>query len=141
MSNEEKGLNIRQLKFIDNLFAGMSGKKAYIEAGYNIAGGHSAESAGSRLLRNVEIQKEIDKRKDDIDYRNRIRLRRMSETALAQQLNMLKDDIVKPSIKADIIRDILDRAGLKPVEQSEQSGTIQFITSIPRPKSEQKRKS
>lgn len=34
----QNGLNIKQLKFIDNLFVGMSQVKAYKEAGYKEEG-------------------------------------------------------------------------------------------------------
>ena len=77
-----KGLNVKQLKFIDNLFVGMSQVKAYKDAGYK-AEGHSAESSASEILRNPEVAAEIKKRLVDIEYRNRMRLGRISETGLA----------------------------------------------------------
>lgn len=125
-------LNIRQLRFIDNLFEGMSGKKAYIEAGYRVEG-HSAESCASQLLRNSEIQEEIERRKEDIDKRNRVRLKRISETALAKLLNIINDDEVNSFVRISAIKDALDRAGLKPVEQSEVTGSLEVRTAIPRP--------
>ena len=139
MSKEDKGLNIRQLKFIDNLFRGMSGKKAYIEAGYDIGKEESAEQSASRLSRSVKVKEEVGRRLDDIDYRNRLRLRRMSETALANLLDIITKE-ENPYVKFNAIKDTLDRAGLKPVEQSEVSGTIEVVTAIPRPKYDKKDK-
>jgi len=107
-------LNIRQRKFIGNLFQGMSQKKAYTEAGY---GKRSADMGSSRLIRNDKIKQEIQRLLTDLDSRNRIRLGRISETALAKLLNIINDDEAKDSVKLDAIKDALDRAGLKPVER------------------------
>jgi len=120
-----KGLNIKQLKFIDNLFVGMSQVKAYKEAGYK-AEGHSAESSASEILRNVEISAEIKRRLADIGNRNRIRLGRISETALAQLLKIIQDEEVEDRVKLDAVKDALDRAGLKPVDKREYTGEIGF---------------
>ncbi len=111
-----KGLNVKQLKFIDNLFVGMSQVKAYKDAGYK-AEGHSAESSASQILRNVEVAAEIKKRLADIEYRNRIRLGRISETGLANLLKIVQDGGLEDRVKLDAIKDALDRAGLKPVER------------------------
>jgi phage terminase small subunit len=40
------------------IVSGNTGSKAYVQAGYD-ARGHAAEAAGSRLLRNVEVQARI----------------------------------------------------------------------------------
>lgn len=111
-----KGLNVKQLKFIDNLFVGMSQVKAYKDAGYK-AEGHSAESSASEILRNLEVAAEIKKRLADIEYRNRIRLGRISETGLANLLKIVQDGGLKDRVKLDAIKDALDRAGLKPIER------------------------
>ncbi len=108
--------NIRQRKFIDNLFLGMSQKTAYIEAGYK-AEGHSAESSASKMLRNVEVSAEMKKRLTDINRRNSIRLARISEIALANLLNIIQDGGTKDRTKLNAIKDVLDRVGLKPVEK------------------------
>ncbi len=50
-------LNIKQLKFIDNLFNGMSQKRAYIEAGYK-----DDESNASRMTSNDKVKEEIERR-------------------------------------------------------------------------------
>jgi len=83
----QNGLNIKQLKFIDNLFSGMSQKKAYIEAGYK---SKSPDSDASHLARNPNILTEIEERKKEINRRNNIRLSRISETALAEILGIVK---------------------------------------------------
>jgi phage terminase small subunit len=50
--------NTRHELFAQAIASGNSGSKAYVQAGYD-AKGHAAESAGSRLLRNGEIQARI----------------------------------------------------------------------------------
>jgi len=120
-----KGLNIKQLKFIDNLFVGMSQVKAYKEAGYK-GEGHTAESCASTLMRNTEIQAEIKRRLADTTNRNRIRLGRISETALAKLLSIIQDEKAEDRVKLDAVKDALDRAGLKPVEKREYTGEIGF---------------
>ena len=109
---KKSNLNIRQLKFIDNLFQGMTQIKAYTEAGYS-----PVEANASRLIRNNKVVAEIKRRLDDIDFKNRIRLGRISETALAKLLIIIQNDDVDNKTKLDAIKDALDRAGLKPIEE------------------------
>lgn len=124
-------LNIRQRKFIDNLFKGMGQRKAYKEAGYVDDEGHA-----SRLASNGKIKEEIERRLNEIIYSNRVRLARISETALAKLLAIINDGSPDDRVKLDAIKDALDRAGLKPVEKVEHSGdmNIQIISAVPRPK-------
>ena len=131
--------NIRQRKFIDNLFLGMSQKAAYIEAGYK-AEGHSAESSASKMLRNVEVEAEMKKRLTDVDSRNRIRLARISETALANLLNIIQDGGTKDRTKLKAIKDVLDRVGLRAKEELKREGGMELEpwrviikTAVPRP--------
>jgi phage terminase small subunit len=50
--------NARHEVFARAIVSGNTGSKAYVQAGYD-ARGHAAEAAGSRLLRNVEVQARI----------------------------------------------------------------------------------
>ncbi len=125
-------LSIQQLKFIDGLLEGKNQTKAYIDAGYEVKDANVAGAAASRLLNNVKIQEEINKRLNDIKSRNKLRLYRISEAALLKLANILNEDdnieIIKDKkkyvknnyllrIKADIIKDLLDRADLKLAEE------------------------
>jgi len=126
---EQNKLNIRQLKFIDGLLEGKTQKKAYIEAGYETKDDQTAEVNASRLIRNANVQEEITNRLDDLKARNRLRLHRISEAALARLVSILQTDedidLDKSNrkntyligIKANIIKDILDRVGLKLAEE------------------------
>ncbi len=111
MSNE---LNVKQMKFIDNLFQGMGQRNAYVGAGYTEK---TADQGACQLLRNTKIQEEIKRRLIDIEGRNRIRLGRISETALKELLSILGKGTPDDRVRLDAVKDALDRAGLKPVEK------------------------
>ena len=55
----DKPLSARQALFVDEYLIDQIGSAAYIRAGYK-ARGNAAESAASRLLRNVQVKKLID---------------------------------------------------------------------------------
>ena len=56
MSKEEKPeLNIKQLKFVDNVFEGMTQYEAYIKAGYEAADDSVARANASRLIANCSF--------------------------------------------------------------------------------------
>jgi len=106
-------LNIRQLRFIDNLFLGKSQKQSYLEAGYQ---GKNADVQASKMVRNSKIIEEINRRLNDINIKNRVRLSRISEFALSELLTLLKNNDVDYKTKLEAIINSLDRSGLKPTE-------------------------
>ena len=112
---EKSELNIRQLRFIDNIFAGKDNKEAYIEAGYK-GRGKSAEASSSEILRNLKVIAEIDCRLKDINTKNKVRLGRISEVGLIELLKIIRDPLVDPKVKVDAIKDALNRAGLELTE-------------------------
>lgn len=61
-----ENLNIKQRKFADYYIETGNATASYLRAGYE-AGGHAAEAAASRLLRNVEVQNYIRERNDQLD--------------------------------------------------------------------------
>ena len=101
----EKGLNVRQLRFIDNYLMGKCQKKAYIEAGYKVKSENIARVNSSRLLTNANILAEIKRRKQEVVDRCSIRLLRMSQVAF--------EIVHEKKGQLDACRDILDRAGVK----------------------------
>lgn len=131
MSSE---LNIKQLRFIDNLFSGMSQKKAYIEAGYK-----DDEANASRLTSNDKIKEEIELRLNEILYHNRVRLARISETALAKLLVIVSKGVSEDRVSLDAVKDALDRAGLKPIEKSKIEGGLDIVIKYTSEKGKQKK--
>ena len=60
--------NPRHERFAQELARGLSGKEAYLAAGYE-TGGNAAEAAASRLLRNVKVRERVDELKSKIAAR------------------------------------------------------------------------
>ena len=58
-------LSGKQQKFVSHILKGQNAKAAYIKAGYK-GRGNIAESAASRLLRNVKVEKEINKSNEKV---------------------------------------------------------------------------
>jgi phage terminase small subunit len=129
MAEKEKSdLNIKQLKFIDNIFEGMTQYEAYTKAGYEATNNHIARANASRLIANDNIQEEITRRLEELKAKNRLRLYRISESALNKlDIILQTNEDMNPKkpvkntyligIKANIIKDILDRVGLKLAEE------------------------
>lgn len=56
MAKVTKGkLNDRQRAFVDEYLVDLNATRAYLRAGYDVKRRHSAEAAGSALLRNLEV--------------------------------------------------------------------------------------
>jgi len=58
---DDNGLNERQVEFCRRYLIWRNAAKAYRDAGYEVTNNDSAASAGWRLLRNVEVQAEIER--------------------------------------------------------------------------------
>ena len=152
MSNKKK-LNARQMLFVDNVMQGMSLAKAYQEAGYN-AKGYSVYSCSSDLLRNTNILEELDNRIETRRKSVSARLMSITDGATNAYIKILnikakeqvgKDKKGEPEyryndklieIQRKVAYDLFDRAGLKPVEETNVTGSIEVITAIPRPEKE-----
>jgi len=135
-------LNVRQMNFVDNVMQGMSLAKAYQEAGYN-AKGYSVYSCSSDLLRNANILEELNRRIETRRQAVSARLMSITDGATNAYIKILK---IKPKdndrlleIQRKVAHDLFDRAGLKPVEESKLSGSIEVVTAIPRPKYPEKK--
>ena len=85
------GLDIKQLKFIDNLFKGKSRGQAYMEAGYDVKNTDVGSAAATRLLKNVKVGEELERRIRELNRINRVRLASMSEAVLVRLFNLVKD--------------------------------------------------
>lgn len=59
-SPEWKALTPKMRKFVENHLKGMSGKDAYIKAGYKPKSDNAAEVSASQLLRNPKVEKVLD---------------------------------------------------------------------------------
>ena len=126
MSKEKNELDIKQLKFIDNLFKGKSRGQAYMEAGYDVKNTDVGSAVASRLLKNVKVKEELEWQITEVNRINRVRLASMSEAALARLFNLVKGAGLEDRVNLDAVKDALDRAGLKPVEKYQYSGEMTY---------------
>ena len=124
----EHRLTIKQRKFIDNLFLGMTQAEAYLAAGYKAKNRHVASSAANRLLKKVDIKAAIDDREAGVIAGIKRRLHAEADKSLNKVFE-LRD---RASVPADITKlkaaqDTLDRLGIKPPERTDVSGTMHFV--------------
>lgn len=111
---------MRQMKFIDNLFLGMSLVKAYKGAGYK-GRGKSDYSDSSRLLRKANILAELKTRIEAHRETVSARLMTITDGATNAYIRILKlkarNNAALIEIQRKVAQDLFDRAGLKPVER------------------------
>lgn len=107
-------LNPKQLIFASEYMRTKNGRQAAIAAGYSE---RSADSQASRMLKNVKVKQYLDKREANIDKD----LREMFVDEAVNAFNVLLEIMHKrEAMDKDRLvaaRDLLDRAGYKPVER------------------------
>lgn len=125
MANDK--LSVKERKFIDNLFAGMSQGKAYIEAGYkpSIDG---AYSFASRMIRKDKVKREIERRQAEIRAASMNELYVVGQSAVKSLAKMMIQGTKEDRVKLDATKDVLDRLGIKEPEKAEleHSGEVLF---------------
>ena len=125
--DKPKKLTIKEMKFIDGVFEGKTYTDAFIDAGYVAKNRASAGAGSSRLLKTVKIKAEVDRRLELIERFNRVRLARVSESAVAQLNKLVLNATEKDGVKLAAVKDALDRIGLKPPEKLNLDGTMHFV--------------
>lgn len=107
-------LNPKQLIFVQEYLRCGNGTHAAIAAGYSE---NSAESQASRMLKNAKVRQYLDKKEANLDKD----LREMFVDEAVNAFGVLKEIMMKPeAMDKDRIaaaKDLLDRAGYKPVEK------------------------
>lgn len=107
-------LNPKQIIFVQEFLKSGNGKRAAIVAGYSE---NSAESQASRMLRNAKVKQYLDKKEANLDKD----LREMFVDEAVNAFEVLKGIMNKAeALDKDRIaaaKDLLDRAGYKPVEK------------------------
>lgn len=122
-------LNAKQVKFIDGIMKGKTQVSAYREAGYKAKTDEAAWVSANQIFNNLKVQEEIQRRRASNLAKDMISLDVLRAEALLQAQRLIRDGTNDDRVKADMVKDILDRAGLKPVEkqQVEHSGGISFV--------------
>lgn len=115
-----KKLTIKQQRFIQEYLKCGNGTESAVKAGYSH---HTAYSQANRLLNNVEIQKELEHWRSQIQQELREQFISDALTARKVLLQILNDPEASDKDKLTAARDLLDRAGFKPADRKELSGS------------------
>ena len=111
---KEHALTPRQLIFVQEYIKSRNGTQAAIKAGYSPK---SAEVQASRLLKNDKIRKHLEKVQDQINRDLREIFVEDAVKAYEVLLNIMNDPEAPHKVRLTAARDLLDRAGYKPVER------------------------
>ena len=107
-------LNPKQLIFVQEYMKNGNGKHAAIAAGYSE---RSAESQASRMLRDAKVKQYLNKKEANLDRD----LREIFVQDAVKAYEVLKEIMLKEGAQDKdrlvAARDLLDRAGYKPVEK------------------------
>lgn len=113
------GLNDRQQKFVEGVLKGKTYVSAYREAGYEASKDTVAWTLASRLFRNDQVKAEIQRRRDENLAKDMISLDILRADAMIQAQRLIREGTNDDRVKADMVKDILDRAGLKPTDKQQ----------------------
>lgn len=111
---KEHALTPRQLIFVQEYIKSRNGTQAAIKAGYSPK---SAEVQASRLLKKDKIRKHLEKVQDQINRDLREIFVEDAVKAYEVLLNIMNDPEAPHKVRLTAARDLLDRAGYKPVER------------------------
>lgn len=127
-------LSPKQMIFVQEYLRSKNITAAAKAAGYSE---QTAHVQGSRLLKNVKVQQYLNKTEQNLNRD----LREMFAADAVKAYEVLKEIMLKPdAMDKDRIaaaKDLLDRAGYKPVDksvtESTTEGTLNVTFNIPRP--------
>lgn len=112
----ERSLTEKQEKFVEHYLQTLNVTQSALAAGYSPNG---ASQTGYKILRLPHIAEEVDKRKAELRDEMRDRFLGYAEQAIKTLYNVINDPESANRDKIAAARDILDRAGFKPVEKVE----------------------
>lgn len=101
--------------FADEWLKTRNATKAAVAAGY--PDNEHARKQGSHWLRDPRVQKYIQAKEGVNDIRVRQSLKKYSFAAVEELRRMAFDDKVQDTIRYACLKDLLDRAGFKPIEK------------------------
>lgn len=121
---EGKRLNARQEKFIQGILDGKTQAQAYIDAGYKPKG---ADANAARLIRNDRIRGEVQRRLDEVKEQARIYLEQQSLEMAKVIVGLANDGDPTKFCNLYAAKDVLDRIGLKAVEEIKHTGELTHV--------------
>lgn len=110
---------------------GNNATQAAIAAGYSEK---TASSQGSRLLKSVEIQQYLNKTEQNLNKDLRMMFAEDAVKAYNVMLEIMQDPEAMHKDRLIAARDLLDRAGYKPVDrlQADMNAEISFKVELPK---------
>ena len=123
-------LSVKHAKFIEGVLSGMTLISAYREAGYKAKTDSAACTSASQIFRNLNVQAEFKRRMDEQESIDKLRLDRIRSEALVEVHKLIKSATNDDRTKVDMIKDVLDRSGMKPQELVEHTGEIRIVKEI-----------
>jgi phage terminase small subunit len=129
MQYEIKELSQQHIRFIEGVMQGKTLGDSYKKAGYKIKSIRQASRQGSRLMTSDLVKAEIARRQAEISEQNMNLLKHLQKTAVIGLGNLIlsADEMVKFRACADV----LDRTGLKPVENLNITESDRMILIMP----------
>lgn len=124
-------MNANQKKFVKNRIKGMSRTEAYMDA-YGTEDRVYARTAASRLMNTNDRVREAMRNYLDGAIQEAQELLEADSTEAAETLiELRKDGSKEDGVRIRAAQDILDRAGLKPVEKAEIFGSLDISVELP----------
>ena len=118
---DEMTLNERQKKFAEEYWVSGNGTQSAIKAGYSQK---TAYSQAHSLLKKPEIQEYIKMKREEAEAALRQQFSRDAIEARKIMFKLMADDDAPEAVRLSAAKDFLDRAGFKPVEKQEHSGSL-----------------
>lgn len=106
-------LSPKQLVFVQEYLMNKNGRQAAITAGYSE---HSADSTASRMLKNDKVKQYLDRKETNLNRD----LREMFVDKAAKAFRVIEelmDSAINENVRFSAAKDLLDRAGYKPVDK------------------------
>lgn len=109
-------LTDKQLRFIEEYMKDYNATQAAIRAGYSE---RTASTSGYRNINNDELQAELQKQQDVL--RTKLQRQFASDAKRAREVmfDIMDDEDSPPNVRYSAAKDLLDRAGYKPVEKQD----------------------
>ena len=129
MQYDIKELTQQHIRFIEGVMQGKTRCDAYKEAGFKVKSSITATTGGCRLMNSDLVKAEIARRQAEVSEQNMNLLKHLQKNAVIGLGNLIlsADEMVKFRACADV----LDRTGLKPVENLNITESDRMILIMP----------
>lgn len=113
-------LTDKQLRFIEEYLKDYNATQAAIRAGYSK---RTASTSGYRNINNDELQIELNKQQDMLRTKLQRQFANDAKRAREVMFDIMDDEDSPPNVRYSAAKDLLDRAGFKPVDKQDVNTT------------------